>query len=277
MNCKWICLVSLGLVFAGNVQAVELCGKAAQGEILRGHTDYFTKVISNGKTHRVSPYGEFILAFGRDDAENQEIVIKGENGKSVKFNLKLAKTVWDVQKLKGVPQRKVAPLKADEAAIMDERQKIGEALAKDMEKSYWKRGFIQPVEGRISGNFGGQRVMNGKKMSPHAGMDIAAPEGTEVRAAGDAIVSLNADNLFYSGNVIVLDHGYGLHTIYAHLSEMNVEPGQKVRKGDVIGKVGKTGRVTGPHLHWGASLKGIKFNPMSLLSITNNNELCFIL
>ena len=277
MNCKWICLVSLGLLCAGNVQAVELCGKAAQGEILRGHTDYFTKVISNGKTHRVSPYGEFILAFGRDDAENQEIVIKGENGKSVKFNLKLAKTAWDVQNLKGVPQRKVTPSKADEAAILDERRKIGDALAKDMEKSYWKHGFIQPVEGRISGHFGGQRIMNGKKMNPHAGMDIAAPEGTEVRAAGDAVVTLNADDLFYSGNVIVLDHGYGLHTIYAHLSEMSVKAGQKVKKGDVIGKVGKTGRVTGPHLHWGASLKGIKFNPMSLLSLTNNNEFCFIL
>ena len=119
--------------------------------------------------------------------------------------------------------------------------------------------------------------MNGKKMNPHAGMDIAAPEGTDVKAAGDGIVTLNADNLFYSGNVIVLDHGYGLQTIYAHLSEMNVTPGQRVKKGEVIGKVGKTGRVTGPHLHWGASLKGVKFNPESLLSLTNNNEFCFIL
>ena len=151
------------------------------------------------------------------------------------------------------------------------------ALGKDIEKSYWKRGFIRPVEGRISGKFGGQRIMNGKKMNPHAGMDIAAPEGTDVKAAGDAIVTLTADNLFYSGNVVILDHGAGLQTIYAHLSKMEVTPGQKVKKGEVIGKVGKTGRVTGPHLHWGASLKGVKFNPESLLSLTNNNDFCFIL
>lgn len=270
-------MISLGMLWSGAAQAIELCGKPAQGEILRGHTDYFTKVISNGKTHRVSPFGEFILAFGRDDVENQEIVIKGENGRSVKFNLKLAKTAWDVQNLKGVQQRKVTPSKADETAIWDERKKISGALEKDLEKSYWKRGFIKPVEGRTSGKFGGQRIMNGKKMNPHAGMDIAAPEGTDVKAAGDGIVTLNADNLFYSGNVVVLDHGYGLQTIYAHLSEMNVTPGQKVKKGEVIGKVGKTGRVTGPHLHWGASLKGVKFNPESLLSLTNNNEFCFIL
>ena len=119
--------------------------------------------------------------------------------------------------------------------------------------------------------------MNGVKRNPHAGMDIAAPEGTMVKASSDGIVTLAEPNLFYSGNVVILDHGFGLHTIYAHLSQIDVKVGQQVSQGETIGLVGKTGRATGPHLHWGASLNGVKFNPRSLLNINKANEFCFIL
>lgn len=267
-------MVNFGVLFVLGVeaQAVEICGNPAQGEIIYGRTDRFTKVVCNGKTYRVSPYGEFIVAFGRDDAPKQELVLRGENGNSEKFALNINKTQWDVQSLKGVPARKVTPAKEDQKAIEEERQKLSAVLSNDIERAYWRTGFTVPVDGRTSGNFGGQRVMNGKKMNPHAGMDIAAPEGTLVKAAGDGKVSLADGAFFYSGNVVVIDHGYGLQTIYAHLSEINVKDGQKIEKGDVIGKVGKTGRVTGPHLHWGASLKGVKFNPMSLISLKNNNS-----
>ena len=87
---------------------------------------------------------------------------------------------------------------------------------------------------------------------------------------------LTAGDLFYSGNVVVIDHGYGLQTIYAHLNKITVQKGQKVKKGEIIGEVGKTGRVTGPHLHWGASLKGIRFNPFSLLRLGGSETpVCF--
>ena len=118
--------------------------------------------------------------------------------------------------------------------------------------------------------------MNGRKMNPHAGTDIAAPLGMPVAAAGDGKVVLMAGDLFYSGNVVVIDHGYGLQTIYAHLNKITVQKGQKVKKGEIIGEVGKTGRVTGPHLHWGASLKGIRFNPFSLLRLGGSETpVCF--
>lgn len=131
-----------------------------------------------------------------------------------------------------------------------------------------------PVKGRISGHFGGQRIMNGRKMNPHQGTDIAAPEGTPVKAASNGIVRLSGGNYFYSGNTVVIDHGHRLFTIYAHLKKASVKPGDYVRQGQVIGEVGKTGRVTGPHLHWGASLNGVRFTPESLLHM-NNADFCF--
>ena len=119
--------------------------------------------------------------------------------------------------------------------------------------------------------------MNGIKKNPHAGTDIAAPEGTQIKASSDGVVVLTAPDLFYSGNVVVVDHGYGLHTIYAHMKEIHVQRGDEVKQGDILGLVGQTGRATGPHLHWGAALSNIKFNPSSLLNINNNNDFCFTL
>ncbi len=187
----------------------------------------------------------------------------------------IAPSQWDIQNLKGVPQRKVTPSKEDEAAILSERTLVRGALKGDRLETYWQKGFIEPVKGRISGYFGGQRIMNGKKMNPHSGTDIAAPIGTPIKASGDGIVTLTAPNTFYSGNVVIIDHGHGLQTIYAHMNKIYVKQGQSVKQGEIIGEVGKTGRVTGPHLHWGASLRNTRFNPYSLLKLNKNNDSCF--
>ena len=114
--------------------------------------------------------------------------------------------------------------------------------------------------------------MNGKKMNPHQGTDIACPIGTPVKA--DGIVTLAGGPYFYSGNMVVLEHGHNLSTIYAHLDKVNVKAGDKVKQGDVIALSGKTGRVTGPHLHWGASLNGVRFRPDSLLE-PRDKKFCF--
>ena len=137
---------------------------------------------------------------------------------------------------------------------------------------YWRDGFILPVEGRISGEFGNQRVFNGIPKSPHSGTDIAAPEGTPIKAAGNGKVILNGKDYFYTGNMVIIDHGQGLQTIYAHMKESKVKVGDEVKKGQIIGLVGHTGRATGPHLHWGASLNNVRFRPHSLLNI--NNKKC---
>ena len=126
-------------------------------------------------------------------------------------------------------------------------------------------GFIQPLQGRISSLFGHRRFFNGQARNPHSGLDIAAPTGSEIRAPAAAEVTL-VDDLYYNGKTIFLDHGQGLITMYCHLSESLVTEGERVEQGEVIGLVGATGRVTGPHLHWSVSLNGYRVDPQSMMA-----------
>ena len=128
-----------------------------------------------------------------------------------------------------------------------------------------KLNFIRPVAGRDSGRYGLRRILNKQKRNPHSGMDIAAPQGRSIKAAESGTV-IWVGNLFFSGNVIYLDHGNGLLSLYAHLSKINVKKGQKVKRGEIIGKVGKTGRVTGAHLHWTVYLNGNAVDPALFLT-----------
>ena len=130
----------------------------------------------------------------------------------------------------------------------------------------WEGAFIEPTRGRISGRFGSRRIINGYSKNPHTGEDIAAPLGTDVAAMNTGRVRLIIDH-FFTGKGVILDHGVGLFSMYFHLSETSVKKGQLVKKGQTIGKVGSTGRATGPHLHWGVRLNGSRVNPYSLTSL----------
>jgi murein DD-endopeptidase MepM/ murein hydrolase activator NlpD len=129
-----------------------------------------------------------------------------------------------------------------------------------------QNGFLRPLEGPVSSLFGHRRFFNGEPRNPHSGLDIAAPTGAEIRAPADAEVTL-VDHLYYNGKTIFLDHGQGLITMYCHLSESLVNEGETVQQGQVIGLVGATGRVTGPHLHWSVSLNGYRVDPQSMMSM----------
>lgn len=275
-NSRFLCLICSLVCWQVTAEAAELCGRVAQGEIALGKAAAGDEVLFNGSKINVSDEGAFLLVFGRDENQPQMLTIRGEEGEQ-SYRFDVSKTKWDVQNLKGVPPRKVTPSDADLAAIDLEQRVVRTALQTLNDTTAWKSGFIRPIEGRISGNFGGQRIMNNVPKNPHQGMDIAAPAGTEVAATADGEVVLAYPDLFYSGNVVIIDHGFGLQTIYAHLQEMKVKRGDKVKQGDIIGLVGKTGRVTGPHLHWGASLRNVRFNPQSLLDINTLQENCFTL
>jgi len=232
------------LCISFNAFAIEICGELKQGELL---------IVKDG--HKTS-----LLALKRDEKSPYHL------GK-VRFDVE--KTAWEVQSIKGVAQNKVTPSRHDEAEIARERKDVGRALnVKNNKRHDWQKGFILPVDGVTSGQFGNQRVFNGVKKNPHTGEDIAAPEGAEVKASADGVVLLAGGNYFYSGNMVILDHGDGLQTIYAHLKQAKVKAGDEVKQGDVIGFVGHTGRATGPHLHWGASVNNVRFRPRSLLDIT---------
>lgn len=153
-----------------------------------------------------------------------------------------------------------------------EQQKRAEEDQKKMREIYdtvtserlWDGKFRLPLKQvTTGGNFGRRRVLNGEARSPHAGIDFPAAAGTPVFASQSGKVVL-AENLFYSGNTVVIDHGYGIYTMYAHLSEIGVHAGNPVKAGAEIGKVGATGRVTGPHLHWGLTIDHARVNAMQI-------------
>lgn len=131
--------------------------------------------------------------------------------------------------------------------------------------------FIIPVQGKIFPNFGEKRFFNNKPRSQHSGIDIASPQGTPVKASNSGKVVL-ATHLYFSGNTVIIDHGLGVFSIYCHFSEITVDSGQRVKKGEIIGKIGATGRVTGPHLHWSIKIRGTRVDPNSLLSMDFNSE-----
>lgn len=157
-------------------------------------------------------------------------------------------------------QRKVEPSAADLARIEKETVEINRALEQWTDQTDMPVNFLQPVEGRPSDSFGFRRYFNGQPRKPHSGMDIAADSGAPVRAPAAGRVIATGD-YFFNGNTIFIDHGQGLITLYCHLSRIDVRPGQAVQRGDIIGAVGMTGRVTGPHLHWGVSLNRASVDP----------------
>jgi Peptidase family M23 len=135
----------------------------------------------------------------------------------------------------------------------------------------WEGPFLLPISSEVSSPFGYRRVINGAPRAPHTGVDLRAALGSEVVAANHGRVVLLGD-FFFSGHSLVLDHGAGLYTMYFHLSEFKVEMGDTVRKGNVIGLSGMTGRVTGPHLHWGARINGARIDPFELVNKLGNSQ-----
>ena len=156
---------------------------------------------------------------------------------------------------------------SDRARAEEETKRLLEIFATASPERLWSGGFRAPLavaEG--SGNFGTRRIFNEEPRSPHGGEDFSAPKGTPVLAAGRGRVAL-AENLFYSGNTVVLDHGLGLYTFYGHLDRLAVEAGEAAEAGARLGTVGATGRVTGPHLHWAARLNRARVNPLELVGL----------
>lgn len=180
-------------------------------------------------------------------------------GKTSSTLFEVADKAYPTQHITITDKRKVNPTNYDITRINAEKAKTGAAL------KHWTEGdvtmnFIWPIEGRVSGLFGRRRVFNGQPKRPHSGMDIAAPTGTEIHAPANGIVRVTGD-YFFNGNTVFLDHGQGLMTLFLHLDKIGVEIGQLVKQGDIIGTVGATGRVTGPHLHLGVSLNNVKVEP----------------
>lgn len=172
---------------------------------------------------------------------------------------------YEEQRLTVKNRSYVTPDEEQLARIGREREIIDGALTSWRDLDDVEVLLAAPVDGRRSSSFGLRRFFNDQPRSPHKGMDIAAPTGTPIAAPGAGVVSATGD-YFFNGNTVIIDHGQGLVTMYCHLDEIGVEEGQRVSTGTVIGAVGATGRVTGPHLHFGTYLNGTAVDPALLLA-----------
>lgn len=171
---------------------------------------------------------------------------------------------YETQHLEIKDKRKVTPNQQDLQRIGKEREVIRGALRTWTQQAQIALNFDLPVEGRFSSPFGLRRFFNGHPRNPHSGLDIAAPQGTPIRAPAPGRV-INTGDYFFNGNTVFIDHGQGLITMFCHLHEINVRDEQQIDRGEVIGTVGMTGRVTGPHLHWSVSLNDTRVEPRLFL------------
>lgn len=186
------------------------------------------------------------------------LVKRGEEKSTQLFSIKDKQ--YPTQYITVKDERKVNPNPIDMKRINQESSRIQEALTAWTETNNEPVNFVWPIKGRVSGLFGRRRVFNGEPRNPHSGMDIAAKTGTPIHAPAAGIVR-GTGNYFFNGNTVFIDHGQGLITMFCHLSRLDVQDGQTVKQGDIIGAVGATGRVTGPHLHLGVSLNNERVEP----------------
>ena len=243
-----VCLLS-PLTWSGDL-LLSLEGQRTQGALLRGKVAPGVSVVLAGKPVRTTEEGAFAVGFGRDAALQQQLVLS-RDGETQTVPVQLEKREYNIQRVEGVPQRTVDP--PPEAVLKRIRAEVAEikkARATDTDMQAFLSHFQWPLTGRISGVYGSQRVYNGKPGTPHYGVDVARPTGTVVMAPADAVVTLVQEDNYYSGGTLIMDHGFGVSSTMIHLSEVLVEPGQAVKQGEPVAKVGATGRATGPHLDW---------------------------
>ena len=241
-------------------------GEVIAGGILVVNVFPGAKVKLNGELVMISDNGLFLVGFERIPEPIQILEIYEGNSLVEKITLNVKIRSYKIQKISGIQKEKVDPPQSVIDRIYTERKKVKESRKKAnlITSTYYNNGFILPALGPISGVYGSQRILNGKPRSPHYGIDIALPKGHEVVSPMDGIVLFTNNDLYYSGGTIIIGHGQGLTTSYLHLSEILVTVNDKVIRGELIGKVGATGRTTGPHLHWGAELKGKRIDPQYL-------------
>jgi murein DD-endopeptidase MepM/ murein hydrolase activator NlpD len=254
-----------GAAAAAPGSPVALAGRPTQGALIRGMAPPGAQLWLRGKKLQVDPDGGFVIGFGRDEKGPVALEVALPDGARRTEQLAVARRDWPVQRINGLPPAQVSPDAAALARITAEQLKLDAARAADSAEQGFRAAFRWPATGPISGVYGSQRILNGEPRAPHLGLDIAAPEGAAVQAPAAGVVRLAEPDLFFTGGTVILDHGHGVMTLYAHLSAIDVAPGQRLAAGAPIGRVGRTGRVTGPHLHFALYWLGTALDPAGLL------------
>ena len=257
----------LFLIHLQILSAVEFKGKFEQGSFILGKVEPGSKVLIDKREVRVSEQGYF--AFGLDRDRKNDISIKVHNkGKLETIYKKVLKRKYQIQRIDGLPPKQVTPPPEVFERIKKDNKLIGEARSLNTDYDFFKEKFIYPLDKYIvTGVYGSQRILNGKPRRPHYGIDFHAPEGTPVKAMMDGEVTLSEKDMYFTGGTIIFDHGHGISTLFMHMKDINVKVGQKVRKGQVVGTLGQSGRATGPHLDVRLNWFEVKIDPVTILNL----------
>lgn len=244
-----------------------LASDPVQGGLVTGRAPSDAQTVTlNGGNISLSPEGFFLIGFDRDAENSASLVATLANGQRVERYLPVHPGNWRIENVNANPTGGAGTTAEFQARRGPELARINAARAIRSESQGWRQQFVKPVAGRISGLFGAQRIYNGSPGSYHSGMDIAASSGTEFVAPADGVVTLAAaDEFTLEGHLLMLDHGMGLNSAFLHCSELLVREGDVVKQGQVIGRVGMTGRASGPHLHWGMKWNSARIDPKLLI------------
>jgi hypothetical protein len=260
-----ICIILLAVLSPCWAVQLILPESAYQGDAIVGRVLPPATVSVDGKIYTVSPKGYFVIGVPRQQKTDVLVLARFGNVKVSKI-IRILAYSWQIQRVDGLPKRYVNPppealkqIKGDKEVV-----RVAREAKPHMLPLFLERGFIKPVKGFITGIFGSQRILNGQQNSPHWGVDFAAPMGEPVYSPADGIVSLVSRGMYLMGNTLMIDHGLGVRSIFIHLDSIKVKTGDYIKQGFIIAYVGRTGRATGPHLHWGVSVGTVPVDPARL-------------
>ena len=260
-------LTTLFLIVLTSARAaeVQLDGPIVQGGLVFGQAPGAITVELDDELLMHSAEGHFVFGFGRDEAEAKTLTVVFEDGQRWSQSLKPAEREFDIERVDGLNQKHVTPPPEVYQRIRDDAALTRQARERRDARTDWLAGWTWPARGRISGVYGSQRILNGEPRNPHWGLDIAAPTGTPALAPAPGLITLAEDDMYFSGGTLFIDHGHGLVSAFLHLDEVLVEVGQQVEQGEEIGRIGATGRATGPHLDWRINIGSTRVDPQLLL------------
>jgi murein DD-endopeptidase MepM/ murein hydrolase activator NlpD len=262
---QWIAIALATLLFHPTAMALDLDGEAIQGGLMFGAASPGASVYLDGTEIMVSSDGRFVIGFGRDETGQRKLKVTEPTGGTESLDLNIALRDYDIERVDGLPPKTVTPDPEALERIRQEQEMVVAARARRGMDANYEGGFSWPANGRISGVYGSQRVLNGEPGRPHFGLDIAAPTGSPVFAPADGVITMTHPDMYFSGGTIILDHGQGLSSTFLHLSKILVEAGTSVKKGDLIAEIGSTGRASGPHLDWRMNWLDRRVDPQLLV------------
>lgn len=270
IGCVLALILYLRPISAVAANAHPFPASVSQGALVIGKVTPGSKVRYAGRDLLIAADGAVVFGIGRDEKGPVEIDVREHAGHVDRIAIDVIARDWPIERVEGVPPKTVEPPPAIAARIKREQARVVAQRSRNDPRDDFEETFIWPVQGRISGRFGNQRIYNGVPKSPHSGMDIAVQQGTPVRAPASGLITFADPDLYLTGGTVLIDHGHGVSSNFLHLSRIDVKVGDRVEQGQVIGAVGMTGRATGPHLHWGLNWFSVRLDPLLVPGIANS-------